>query len=285
VSAQPTLLFCVGATKAGTTWLHRHLAGHPECHVRAIKELHYFDTVETGLWRRSLRRERARRAGLAAPKHAAARRDVSDWIAVLRRKALDLPAYLAYLTGGCGQRRLVADITPAYASLPEARLAQMASLLPDVRFLYLLRDPVARFWSHVRMIALRETRDPAAVPDRARAIMAAVLAGQPSAVADRGDYAAAVTRLRRVVPEGRCLFLPTDEMMTAEGLARLWAFLGIGRARADFARRPHEGVPVPLTAAERSALRHWLAPQYAFVEAMLGGLPRGWQPAGEGVVA
>ncbi|MDB5657806.1 MAG: hypothetical protein JWS10_421 [Cypionkella sp.] len=34
MSKQPTLLFCVGATKAGTSWLYDHLFAHPECHFR-----------------------------------------------------------------------------------------------------------------------------------------------------------------------------------------------------------------------------------------------------------
>ena len=42
-----TIVFlCVGAAKAGTTWLHTQLKAHPDCHFRAIKELHYFDALE-----------------------------------------------------------------------------------------------------------------------------------------------------------------------------------------------------------------------------------------------
>lgn len=285
MTGQPTLLVCVGATKAGTTWLYRHLAGHPDCHLRSIKELHYFDTVESGSWQARLRAARAKRARLGGSKHAAARRDLGDWIAVLRRQAEDVPAYLAYLMQGLGGRRLVADITPAYAGLPAARLAQIAALLPDVRFLYLLRDPVARFWSHVRMIARRASGSAEAMPARARAIMADVMAGRPSAVAERGDYAGTVARLRAAVPADRCLVMLQDEMMTRPGIGRLWSFLGIGPARAGFARRPHEGMPLPLTADERAALRDWLRPQYEFVETMFGGLPAGWQPETRGMAA
>ena len=42
------LFFGVGAAKAGTTWLHRQLSEHPECHFRTIKELHYFSAIEKG---------------------------------------------------------------------------------------------------------------------------------------------------------------------------------------------------------------------------------------------
>ena len=43
--ADPNLLICVGATKAGTSWLYRYLHDHEECHVRAAKECRYFLTL------------------------------------------------------------------------------------------------------------------------------------------------------------------------------------------------------------------------------------------------
>ncbi|HMO09356.1 MAG TPA: hypothetical protein PKD10_17180, partial [Paracoccaceae bacterium] len=93
-----TILLGVGATKAGTTWLWDHLSRHPECHARAIKELHYFDTVENRAWGRQIKvqkalaeRLRARaEAGRANPSRIAQRRaDVAEWLAVLRRQAED----------------------------------------------------------------------------------------------------------------------------------------------------------------------------------------------------
>jgi hypothetical protein len=279
------LLFCVGATKAGTTWLHRHLATHPDCRVRTIKELHYFDTVEAGAWARRLQLHREARKRLAAAPRSAALRDVRDWIDVLKRRAEDIPAYLSYVTGGAEGRRLVADITPSYAGLPIARLAQMARILPDVRFLYLLRDPVSRFWSHVRMLALHRERAPDAVAGTARVLMSEILAGRSSATVDRGDYAANVSRLRAAVAPERLSLMVQEEMMTDTGISGLWAFLGIGAGKADFTRRVHEGVAAPLTEDERLVLRRWLQPQYDFVEELFGALPQAWQRPATGVAA
>ena len=39
MSDEPTVLFCVGAAKAGTSWFHSYLENHPDCHMRGIKEL------------------------------------------------------------------------------------------------------------------------------------------------------------------------------------------------------------------------------------------------------
>ncbi len=283
MTGQPTLLFCVGAPKAGTSWLYQHLAGHPEAHLRAIKELHYFSAIDRGSWQWQIRTNRAKLAAQTAPRHAASQRDIRDWLAVLKRRAEDVEAYLGYLTAGRGDRRLVADITPAYSQLSEDRLRMMSGLLPDVRFLYLLRDPVSRLWSHLRMLASRAARAPEDIPAKARALLADILAGHESAAVGRGDYATVVGRLQAAVPTDRLMVMTQDEMLTQPGLLRLWRFLGIGRGRAHLDRRTHQGVPVPLPEDDRARLRQRLQPQYAFVEKLLGQLPDGWQRPEPGV--
>lgn len=39
---------CIGAAKAGTTWLHRVLNNHPQVELPDFKEVHYFDQVQIG---------------------------------------------------------------------------------------------------------------------------------------------------------------------------------------------------------------------------------------------
>ena len=56
------LFFCVGAAKAGTSWLYSQLAAHPECHFRAIKELHYFDAIDGEALERELHKHQRQQA-------------------------------------------------------------------------------------------------------------------------------------------------------------------------------------------------------------------------------
>ncbi len=88
-------------------------------------------------------------------------RDLDAAIALLGRPESGA-AYLDYLGAGQGAA-VVGDITPAYGLLSVERLRAMAAL-GETRFLYILRDPVARLWSHVRMIAGR--REPDGCGDR-----------------------------------------------------------------------------------------------------------------------
>ena len=45
-SPRPDFL-CIGAQKAGTTWLFENLNGHPEMWLPPVKEVHYFNRVRT----------------------------------------------------------------------------------------------------------------------------------------------------------------------------------------------------------------------------------------------
>lgn len=282
-------MFCVGATKAGTSWLYEHLAAHPDCHFRTIKELHYFTMEKPGRFALALGRAsdeaarlQVRLAGAGAGLRARLERrltDLTDWCAVLRRGAIDLDAYRAFLTGGRGTARLVGDVTPAYALLPEAALARLNAVGPDVRVVYLMRDPVARLWSHVRMIARRTAPDRFA--DEARALLARILggdlSGEGAGIVARGDYAAILPRLARVFAPGRFLAMFYEEMLTAPGLQRLSEFLGIRPVAADLDRRVHEGVALSLSEDERRAARTWLQPQYAYVSGQFPSLPAAWR--------
>jgi hypothetical protein len=279
------VFLCVGAAKAGTSWLFDQLAGHPECHFRAIKELHYFDAIEAGRLDRQLEHHRRLQSGMMGrlarsgerPTDAQAARlaDRADWLDVLERGEEDREAYLRYLNAGAGQAAVVGEMTPAYALLPEARLAQMASMAPDVRMLFLLRDPVERLWSHVRMIAARRDSDGIVTARRCANILNRVLSGDEAQIVIRSDYAGALRRLMAAVPGGRLLIEVFEDMVAGPGLARICAFLGI----APIAASPvavHVGQQLDMTVEQRQAATAWLQPQYDAAAEALGYAPAAW---------
>lgn len=276
------LVYGLGATKAGSGWLYRYLLSHPECHLRAIKELHFFDAVEFGYVGARLRKldrsigelREGRPDGQADAQTTRRLRDMEAW----RRIAAtgDTGGYLDYLADGRGNRGVVADITPAYALLSPARLRAMGGLVPDTRFVFLMRDPVDRFWSHVRMLARRAVpagSDPAEAAER---IAGRALAGQEPDLLRRGAYDEILPRLKSAVPAGRLYVDIFEDVVPAGSVARLCAFLGISpRPARD--RRPHSGVEVALGAALRGRIRSLLMPQYDHVRSELGRLPAAWE--------
>lgn len=280
----PTILLGVGAAKSGTSWLYRYLLDHPDCHFRSIKELHYFDGIDLGTRDRHAA-DRAREAdairariarGRAASGAADRLADREAWLKVLSSGGEDVGAYLGYLEGGRDGQSVVGEVTPAYALLSEDRLRAMAALGGrDVRFAYLLRDPITRLWSHIRMIAGRRATDGVVVRRRCDRIFDRTLAGEETQISARGDYRAALGRLSRAIDPSRLLVLVFEELVRGDGVSRLCAFLGIA-PRAPDPAPVHQGQALPMRPEQRRAARDWLAPQYDYVAERLGYRPAGW---------
>lgn len=283
------VFLCIGAAKAGTDWLHRQLSLHPECHLRAIKELHYFSALERGRLDREFEKHQGFQSGLLrrlerdshVPDAMQAQKlaDRADWMDVLDKGREDVPAYLDYLQNGAREGQVVADMTPAYALLPEDRLRRMGQMAEDVRFLYLLRDPVQRLWSHVRMIAVRRDPDGRVTRQRCARILQRTLTGEEGQIAKRSDYAGTLNRLALAVPGSQVLVEAFEDMVQGEGLQRLCKFLGIAPMAPD-AAPIHAGQPLDMTRDQRRAAADWLAPQYDAAERALGRMPTGWTREG-----
>ncbi|MEK6215650.1 MAG: sulfotransferase [Boseongicola sp.] len=279
------VLICVGAAKAGTSWLHRQLAAHPECHFRAIKELQYFNAIDGGRTSDELAKHRDIQASMLdrfardgrRPNDEQAGRlsDRADWLDVLERKHENVGAYLRYLETGAGVAKVVGDMTPAYALLSEGRLGGMARMAPDVRILYLIREPVDRLWSHIRMIAARRDGQGRVTERRCDRILNRVISGEEDQIVKRSDYAGALAKLLASVPAGKLLIEVFEDVIAGDAYQRICDFLGI--ARVEPSRVPvHEGQPLDMTAQQRKAAATWLAPQYDAAARALGGMPEAW---------
>lgn len=59
-----------------------------------------------------------------------------------------LRAYLRYFKPGLG--KVKGEISPSYAPLPLGRIRFIRRLIPDVKIVFLLRNPVDRAWSHAK---------------------------------------------------------------------------------------------------------------------------------------
>ncbi|MBU0641878.1 MAG: sulfotransferase [Alphaproteobacteria bacterium] len=292
MSGDPAIMICAGATKAGTSSLYRYLLDHPDVYARSIKEIHYFDTVDFDTYQYQLKTLARRRADLER-QLAAAEADLDVWKSLnIQRQIADVAAvmsmlergeegvedYLAYLLEGLDERKVACDITPAYALLSEERLRRMAQMAPDVRFVFLMRDPVGRLWSHVRMQAIHQLQPGEQISDKAHRIMNRVVKqGLETQITSRGDYVAIAEKLKRAVPEDKLLVGFTEDLLTGEGLKTLCAFLGIAEKPVKKELRAHQGVKLQLSDKQRREAAEFLAPQYAYVEKTFGQLPSRWQ--------
>ncbi|NNU81831.1 sulfotransferase [Halovulum dunhuangense] len=281
----PTILFCIGAQKAGTTWLYEYLAGHPDCHLRAVKELHYFNTVDASdpMHGRVHIVERAERIRAKLSKawffqHRDRRRelaDIEEWLKVTPDP--EDRAYAAYLRRRWKGQKLIGDITPAYATLDRGGFARMARLGEDVRFVFVLRDPVERAWSQARMMGSGEASD-AEVEATVRRIFDAFIRGDKTGMQLRSDYARTLNELLAAVPRERIHVMFFEEMFDQKALDRLTDFLGIRHWPGKFEKISHRGRPLALDDERRRRASRALAGQYAFCEQFFNGcLPDRWR--------
>ncbi|MDQ3146757.1 MAG: sulfotransferase [Actinomycetota bacterium] len=107
---------CVGAGKAGTTWLWEMLRRHPDVFLPEIKEIHYFNDI-------AYEGSDIRNPNYGKP---------LDWY--LRHFSPARPDQV------CG------EITPSYLWNEQAAL-RIHEFDPDIRIIVMLRDPVERLFS------------------------------------------------------------------------------------------------------------------------------------------
>lgn len=290
--SDPAILICVGAAKAGTSWLYRALHEHPECHMRAVKEVHYWDTFDAEARAKQVKVYARRRAGFHQTRDEAeaAKRgwqvrnmnrriaDMGDLLDMLDGDRSSDDAYLAYLCHGAGEARLVGDLTPGYALLSDDLLARMVAASARIRVVYLMRDPLARLWSHIRMQAERQKRPDQEVESKANATLWRILnKGHETHLTARGDYAGAVAKLRRVVPEDRLMVAFAETMYTGEGFASICTWLGLTPGVFDGTEKVHEGPKAAMRADLRPKAVEMLRDQYDWVAEHVGPLPAEWR--------
>lgn len=205
----------IGAAKAGTTSLYDHLARHPGIFASAVKEPEFFA------------REEPDEAGLA--RYAAHFRNAR-------------PDQL------CGEASTIYSLSPHFPAAP----ARIASTIPDVRLIYIMREPVSRAYSYYVQIvknyqngtgdhsvnrtfedfidddAQRGPRDKFFAPFDGH------LPDTPGLVLDGSDYALQIGRYLEFFPSERFLFLIFEEFIRDPGatLDRVCAFLGVAPMEA-----------------------------------------------------
>jgi len=175
---------CIGAQKAGTTWLYDNIASHPQVWMAPVKEIFYFDRPTWlplalqlcapgarslrqhtlgGVQKRLRRRTDTRAAPAARPEPDATATALQPprhsrlGRALWHARFMLLPRsdawYGSLFRPGPGQ--IAGDINPYLARLDHDTVARMHRLMPGARIVYLLRNPVQRIWSQVGM-SMRE---------------------------------------------------------------------------------------------------------------------------------
>ncbi|SMX48313.1 hypothetical protein [Maliponia aquimaris] len=275
-----TFFLGLGGQKCGSTWIQSYLARQTGSDFGRLGEYQAWEHHLGGVFARYrapepslLAKLRARtKVALGAPEPAAHLR----W-----RLQQDGDAYFDYFAGLLDRPGITrtGDISPSYAALPAARLADLRDRLSTrgmtVKVLFSMRDPVDRIRSHMRMEMDKGRLPPSTDNDTP---LAAFYAG-PEAEA-RTRYDTTLDALEAVfAPQDR--FVTTFEtLFTAHGIAELSRFADVpvdpqAGMRAVNARAKGSGVSEDL---EAEIARHY-APVYQAVARRLPQVAEVWPSA------
>lgn len=204
---------CIGAPRTGTTWLYSTLKRHPDVYLPRKKELHFFDEPIIREWR-------GNRCDINACHYG-------------RYFDLDNPAAWRWysLQFNKAGNRITGDITPGYSRLSDERVRLVSKHLPDVRIIFVMREPVQRAWSGVRNFALRRMgkRLSRLSPDEImkftmhpRRLMA-------------GDYSEIIDRWERYYKQEQILYLFYDDLVNdpLKQAGKACEFLGLDPYRIN----------------------------------------------------
>lgn len=262
---------CVGVQKAGTSWLYEQLRQHPELWLPPIKELHYFDHLycpANRAWThwhieqsvKNMLKDYLNQAQAVDFRYV-------RYLATMASKPLFTEAwYRQAFTRQAAQGKVLGDITPEYCAIGDEGIAYVKRLLgEDVKVLWVIRDPLGRALSQLRMNAGRRGLS-ADSPDSIWLELA-----QDTEIAERGDYADYIPRWERHLGREAMLFVPFGQIASQPGavLQAIGQFLQVTPWQGY--RAVHEKVHVspayPIPEVAVSYLRALVQPQYRFLQA------------------
>jgi hypothetical protein len=247
----PPDFLCIGAMKAGTTWLQVNLGRHPRAWLSPLKELRYFNVLHIEgphRERDTAHRQEQVAAGIARLREAGplplSRQRMLDCLERMAEPPFDDDWYRA-IWGYRRPGQVAGDISPQYAVLPEAGIRHALALNPRLKVVALLREPAGRALSHMAMHA-----GPAA---DAAALRRMLNGPRWPIYAAQSDYATWLARWRDTLPSG-ALHVETISRIRREPLVvleRLCRFFGLPFEPARFAEA---GRPVYASKADKSRI-------------------------------
>jgi hypothetical protein len=280
----------IGAQKAATNWVWHNLKLHPDVWMPPIKELHYFDRslhypspsylVSPGIATRLFGRQRH---------NSEFRRVFFRPLAssLLHGRWGELRWRLKHFFGRYDDRwymslfdteaeKVRGEITPSYSILDAQDVSGIKSLLPDLKVILILRNPIDRAWSHIRF---DWTTGRFSGIDSLN-IMKAFIDSPNQQL--RGDYIRTIDNWGAHFPKEQFFIGFYDDIMANPGklLCELCSFLGI--AQRSYSEMDNVGDRIFASRGKQlpDELRRYLAekyrPEIERLSARIGGHTTSW---------
>lgn len=197
-------ILCIGAQKAGTSWLYENLRRNPIVWTPPFKELHFFDykfVEDSKRWARWHIRSNVKQI----LKRADTPNEQKPYLHSLMEEPILNGHWYKRAFAPMPEGSVGFDATPEYCSVPDEGIEFIKKFLGDPFIIYIIRDPLQRALSQVRMNMHRRKLD---YTDEAAWMEAAM----DPVISSRGDYRNFIPRWDRVFPN--ILYLPFGGIST-----------------------------------------------------------------------
>lgn len=152
---------CIGAQKAGTTWLDTNLRNHHELWLPPAKEIHYFDRELSPYILNLFERDPIQRYQVLT-RFRLAFRDIVLRLIKPRECLYTIGWYIRFIFWlrsdnwyrslfAPAQGQFAGEVTPGYSKLSDKEVLKIQKLMPEAKIIYLIRNPVDRIWSQTAM--------------------------------------------------------------------------------------------------------------------------------------
>jgi hypothetical protein len=201
-------LVCIGAQKAGTSWLFEVLSDRPDIYTPPFKELHFFDhkfIKECNQWAGWHVKKEIKNA---KKKHLDQNIDPDqkflDYLDSILQPPMFNGNWYKNIFSPAPSSSICLDVTPEYSCLPEEGVRFVAKFLKETKFIFIIRNPLDRAMSQLRMNISRK-----GIPSTKEEW---VSCAKLSIIYSRGDYETYIPRWCRYFSQDRILFLPFSEI-------------------------------------------------------------------------
>ena len=242
-------LLGVGCQKGGTSWLHSQLKTLPEVNLGLTKEYQVLE-VHFGGADAVMKKRLDRAQGAIESLEALREKALLIRLLTFHAEIRNYYEYFNYLWLRHTDVRVVGDLTPANAVLSTKALAEVKFELEKrgftVKVVFLMRDPIERIWSAVRMARRDSVRDGIPVVGDEETQMREAFA--VPATEARTRYERTIERVDSVFDEDDVFYTFYEKLFEAETHADIKAFLGLSSFEPDI------GVKVNASAKSELAL-------------------------------
>lgn len=201
-SVKPNFLV-IGAEKSGTTWLYNKLSRHSEIYLPLTKECHFFNQYNSNL-------------------------EVNN-----NYSKLGWDWYQKFFSDIPQQAKAYGEVTPMYLCDPEAP-QRIAQDLPNIKLIYILRNPIERAYSHYWM-AFRK--------GHIKKSFESVVVEKDPRIIQRGNYYEQLEKYYKLFPSKNIRGFVHEYFFrnSSQGLEYIYEFLGVAK-EANFEESGHKKI-------------------------------------------